>query len=63
MHRGREVLHSWGCMRTPRLAPRGASDDMKALGVVNGLEQLLLQSSLRLILGEEQVVEARVRRG
>mmetsp|Transcript_11500 Transcript_11500/g.28707 ORF Transcript_11500/g.28707 Transcript_11500/m.28707 type:complete len:485 (-) Transcript_11500:933-2387(-) len=45
------------------LAARGGSDDVEALGVLDGLDELLLRVLEALVLGEQQVVEARVRGG
>ena len=52
-------------MPTPHspLAGRGGSDDVEALGVLNGLHELLLRVLEALVLGEQQVVEAGVRGG
>ena len=38
------------------------SDDVEALGVIDGLEELLLELLLVFVLGRQQMVEARVRR-
>ena len=45
------------------LVARGGSDDVEALGVLDGLDELLLRVLEALVLGEQQVVEARVRGG
>ena len=45
------------------MAARGGSDDVEALGVLDGLDELLLRVLEALVLGEQQVVEARVRGG
>ena len=56
LRRERDVNKSQVC------AELESSDDVESLRVADGLEQLLLELLLVLVLGQQEVVEARVRR-